>query len=395
MMQTTDVAVIGAGPAGAIAAHRLAAAGVRVTLLEQAAFPRDKICGDAVTRLGLETLARTGLAAWSAPFKAITALRFTAPDDQVLDIALPPEPEGSACRIIPRIHLDARLAQAAVEAGAVLREGVRVQRIDIDEGEARVHANGDVVHAALVILAEGSNAALTRRLGLLSETCDLLAVRQYLKGDADPGGPVEFHFQPAILPGYVWMFPEGDGRLNIGAGTYTRRVRDKDADLKAIVAAFKAHHPITAERLAQTEPDGPIQGHLLHTHLGGTRTHSARVLVAGDAAGLVSPFTGEGIAAGMWSGDIAAAHALTALQRGDLSAASLAPYTRKLHARYRADQRAGRLLRAVLRFPNVLNRAFRNLRQDAALATLFGRIFLDEASPRRLLAPTTLWRLLR
>lgn len=394
-MQTTDVAVIGAGPAGAIAAQRLADAGARVMLLEQATFPRDKICGDAVTRLGLEMLARTGLAAWSRPFKAITALRFTAPDGQVLDITLPPESGGSACRIIPRIHLDAQLAQAAVEAGAVLREGTRVQRIDIDEDKARVHASGDVVHAALVILAEGSNAALTRRLGLLNETCDLLAVRQYLKGDTDPGGPVEFHFQPAIIPGYVWMFPEGDGRLNVGAGTYTQRVQRKEVDLKAIVAAFKAHHPVTADRLAQAEPDGPIQGHLLHTHLSGTRTHSTRVLVAGDAAGLVSPFTGEGIAAGMWSGDVAAAHALTALQRGDLSAAGLAPYTRALHARYRADQRAGRRLRAFLRFPRILNRAFRNLRQDAALATLFGHIFLDEVSPRRLLAPTILCRLLR
>jgi geranylgeranyl reductase family protein len=394
-MQQTDVAVIGAGPAGAIAAHRLAAAGVRVMLFEQATFPRDKICGDAVTRLGLETLARTGLEAWSASFKAITALRFTAPDAQVLDIALPPEPGGVAGRIIPRKRLDARLARAAVEAGAILREDTHVQRVDIDTSAARVYAGGDVVHARLVILAEGSNAALTRRLGLLNETCDLLAVRQYLRGDTNPGGPVAFHFQPAILPGYVWMFPEGDGRINVGAGTYTRRVRQKDVDLKAIVAALKANYPITAERLAQTEPDGPIQGHLLHTHLAGTRTHNPRVLVAGDAAGLVSPFTGEGIAAGMWSGEIAATHARAALQRGDLSAAGLAPYTRTLRARYRADQCAGRLLRAVLRFPNVLNRAFRNLRQDPALATLFGRIFLDEASPRKLLAPTTLWRLLR
>ena len=394
-MQRTEIAVIGAGPAGAIAAQRLAAAGVRVTLFEQATFPRDKTCGDAVTRLGLDALARTGLEAWSSSFKAITALRFTAPDDQVLDVSLPADTDGAACRIIPRITLDARLAQATVDAGAVLREGTRVRRVEIDESEARVYVPGGAVQAELVILAEGSNAALTRRLGLLREACDLIAVRQYLSGDSDPDGPVEFHFQPAILPGYVWMFPEGDGRINIGAGTYTRRVRHRAVDLNAILAAFRAQHPVTAERLAQTEPDGPPKGHLLHTHLGGTRTHSARVLVAGDAAGLVSPLTGEGIAAGMWSGEIAATHALTALQCGDISAAGLAPYTRALYARYHADQRAGRLIRAVLRFPKVLNRAFRNLRQDATLAALFGRIFLDEASPRRLLALTTLWRLLR
>ena len=394
-MQRTEIAVIGAGPAGTTAAHRLAAAGVQVTLFEQATFPRDKICGDAVTRLGLDVLARTGLAAWSLPFKEIPALQFTAPDGQVLDVALPTGTDGTACRIIPRATLDSRLAQAAADAGALLREGTHVRRVEIDETEARVSVSGGTVHAKLVILAEGSNAALTRRLGLLRETCDLVAVRQYLSGDSDPDGPLEFHFQPAILPGYVWMFPEGDGRINIGAGTYTRRVRHKAVDLNAIVAAFRSQHPVTAERLAQTEPDGPIKGHLLHTHLGGTRTHSSRVLVVGDAAGLVSPLTGEGIAAGMWSGETAATHALNALQSGDVSAAGLAPYTRALRARYHADQRAGRFLRAVLRFPKVLNRAFRNLRQDATLATLFGRIFLDEASPRRLLAPTVLWRLLR
>jgi geranylgeranyl reductase family protein len=373
----------------------LAAAGVRVVLLDRATFPRDKICGDAVTREGLEVLERSGLAKWAAQFKPIEVLRFTSPDLQVLDVPVKLSNNGCVGRIIPRQSLDVNLVQAAVKAGADLKEGIKVQTVHIDQQEGcRVVAQGLEVAAQVTILAEGSNAGIARRLGLLQETFDLLAVRQYLAGDIDPAGPLEFHFQQMIIPGYTWMFPVGNGHLNIGAGTYTWRVRSKAVDLRAVLEHFKANHPVIKKRLAQTEPLGAIKGHPLRTHLGGTRTHANRTLVVGDAAGLVSPFTGEGIASGMRSGEMAASQVLNALAWGDFSAEALAPYTRSLEARYKGDQRAGRILRTILKYPRILDRFIRRLRQDKALALLFGHIFLDEKSPRRLLAPKILLRLL-
>jgi flavin-dependent dehydrogenase len=128
--------------------------------------------------------------------------------------------------------------------------------------------------------------------------------------------------------------------------------------------------------------------------LGGTRTHAERVLVAGDAAGLVNPLSGEGIASALESGELAATHALAALESGDFSAQALAAYSQALEARYKADWRAARILRLAVSVPRLLNRVFRRLRRDKELALLIGHVIIGHKSPRLALRPTTLLRLL-
>jgi geranylgeranyl reductase family protein len=391
----TDVAVIGAGPAGSVAAHRLAVAGAQVTLLERATFPRDKACGDGVSAHGLAVLARTGLDEWAAQFTAPEVLRLTSPDGQVLDVR--PEPINGHCygRVIPRRLLDARLAQAAAEAGAHLLEGTRVQSVEQADGRSlRIVAGSLTIDTQMVILADGSNASLTRRMELVQEPPELIAIRQYFAGDAGPAERLEIHFEPWITPGYTWVFPVGDGHVNVGTGTFARRVRQDGIALRDILNHFTADLATTEGRLAQAEPVGPVRGHPLRTRLGSTRTHAERILVAGDAAGLVSPLSGEGIARALESGEVAAAHALSALTAGDFSAQALASYSRTLQARYAADQRAARIVRLALNKPRLLNRIFRKLQRDEELALLIGYIVLSHKSPRLALRPTTLLRLL-
>ena len=390
----TDVAIVGAGPAGSVAARRLAAAGVRVVLLERDTFPRDKPCGDGVSARSLAVLARTGLAGWASRFPTPEILRFTSPDGHVLDVR--PKTGDGYCygRTIPRRLLDARLAQAAVEAGARLVEGTRVRSVVRIDGRTRVIADGLEVAAQLVILSDGSRAPITRRLGLTSGPAELVAVRQYFVGDVGPEERMEIHFEQPVVPHYTWLFPLGDGRVNVGTATYTRRARRGDINLREALARFVAGHPVAEGRLARAEPVGPVRGHPLRTRLDSTRTHAERVLVAGDAAGLVNPLSGEGIAPAMESGELAAARALVALEAGDFSAQALAPYSQALGARYGADQRAARILRLALNAPRLLNRIFRRLRQDDELALLIGYIIIGHRSPRLALRPTTLLRLL-
>jgi len=389
----TDVAIVGAGPAGSLAAQRLAGGGARVVLLERATFPRDKPCGDGVSACGLAVLARTGLDEWASQFPAPDMLRLIPPDGQVLDV----QPQAAFCygRTIPRRLLDARLAQAAVGAGARLWERTRVRGVERANGAGlTVVADGLEVTAQLVILADGSNAVVTRKLGLVQGPSEFVAVRQYMAGDTGPPGRMEVHFQKKTAPGYTWLFPMGNGRVNVGTGTSIRRVRRGEAMLREVLARFASDPTATDGRLARAEPIGPVQGHLLRARLGSTRTHAERVLVIGDAAGLVSPFSGEGIAPALESGEMAAARALAALATGDFSARALAPYSRALEARYGADQRAGRILRLALNSPRLLNRVFRRLRLDDELALLITYIFIGYKSPRLALRPTTLLRLL-
>jgi geranylgeranyl reductase family protein len=391
----TDVVVVGAGPAGSAAAHRLATAGVHVTLLERATFPRDKACGDGVSARGLAALARTDLGEWASQFTAPQVLRLTSPDGQVVDIQPTTDDDHCYGRTIPRRLLDARLAQAATEAGARLLEGTRVQGVEQVNGHSlRIVADGLMIDARMMILADGSNAPVTRRMGLVQEPPELIAIRQYFAGDAGPTERLEIHFEPWITPGYTWLFPMSDGHVNVGTGTFIRRVQQDGIELRDILDRFTADPVATEGRLARAEPVGPVQGHPLRTRLGGTRTHAERVLVAGDAAGLVSPLSGEGVAPAMESGELAAVHTLGALAAGDFSAQALAPYSRALKAHYGADQRAARIVRSVLNAPRLLNRIFRKLRRDEGLALLIGYIVLGHKSPRLALRPTTLLKLL-
>jgi geranylgeranyl reductase family protein len=389
-----DVAIVGAGPAGSVAAHRLATSGAQVVLLERAAFPRDKPCGDAVTK-GLEVLARSGLGEWASQFLAPEVGRMTSPDGQVVDIHL--KVNGDYCygRTIPRRLLDAQLAQAAVEAGACLIEGTRVRTVEQADGHQRtVVADRLEVTAQTIILADGSHAPITRQLGLARGTPEILAIRQYLAGDTGPAERVELNFQQAIIPGYAWVFPIGDGRVNVGVGTFNQRVRRGEVALRDTLARFVAHPAVIDGRMARAESAGPARGHPLRTQLGDTRTHADRLLVAGDAAGLVNPLSGEGIAPALESGELAAAHTLAALEAGDFSARALAAYSQALEARYNPDQQAARVLRLVLSVPRLLNRVFRRLGQDGELALLIGHIIIGHKSPRLALRPTTLLRLL-
>jgi geranylgeranyl reductase family protein len=390
-----DVAIIGAGPAGSTAAQRLAAAGVKVVLLEQATFPRDKPCGDGVTARGLKVLERSALAGWLSHFPAPRVGRMSSPDGQVIELRLHPDDHYCYGRTIPRRLLDEQLAHAAVRAGARLIEGTRVREIGPAEKNGRYVNAGELrLTAGLVILADGSPAPLTRRLGLSTGQPEMIAIRRYFAGDVGPQERLEIHFRPHIAPGYAWIFPISESCVNVGIGTFRHHVRDRKLRLREALDDFIADTALTEGRLARAEPAGPLQGHPLRMQLNGARTHDDRILVAGDAAGLVNPLSGEGIAQALESGELAASYALAALETGDLSARALAAYSRALKARFEADHRAASLLRLVLAAPGLLNRVFNRLRQDARLALLIGHIIIGHTSPRAALRPYTLLRLI-
>ena len=390
---------MGAGPAGSAAAQRLATAGARVVLLERATFPRDKPCGDGVSARGLAILARMGLDEWTCQFPGPGIGRITSPNGQVLDLRPPVASTLCYGRTIPRQLLDARLAEAAVTAGARLVEGTRVRSVDgaNDPTGSRITiaADGLEIAAHLAILTDGSHAPVTRRLGLVQEPAELVAMRQYFSGDAGPHERMEIHFQPQeVLPGYTWVFPIGNDRVNVGTGTFFQRAHQSEVSLRRIFASFLGDSEVTEGRLVRAEPVGPVRGHPIRTRLDRTRSYARRILVAGDAAGLVNPLTGEGIAVALESGQLAATQALSALETGDFSACALAPYGQALRARFLADQRAARFLRIALFVPRLFNHVMQRLRHDPKLALLIGYIIVGYKPPRLALRPRTLLRLL-
>lgn len=393
MLTNADVMIIGAGPAGSVAAHRLARAGVSVLLLDQAVFPRDKICGDGVGSRGVAVLERTGLGAWSRGYLAPEVMRLTAPDGEALEV-WPDKHDYCFGRVIPRTELDAALVRQAVKQGALLREGTRIEQISVEAEQITASANGGRFSARLLILAEGSHGTLSRKLGLVTRKADLFALRQYFANQTDPSACMEFHFQPWILPGYTWIFPMNGGRANVGTGTFTYRLTQNGVDLRQFLACFTAEQQQPGKSLYGASPQGDSKGYPLRTGLGSVRTRADRLLLAGDAAGLVNPMSGEGISSGMESGELAAQTALRALEAGRFSAEGLAGYTRLLGERFVPDWRAARLFRQVLNMPALLNHIFRRMRRDPRRALQFAYLLLNDTPQRNLLNPLYLLKFL-
>jgi len=392
-----DVIVVGAGPAGASAAYFLAGAGVDVLLVDQEVFPREKVCGDGLASRALAVLERMGLGDWLRGFPEPEVMLFSSPNGEAVRIQ-PERPEGfSYGRVIPRISLDEAVVERAAGAGARLLEGAKITSLEQwkDGLRLRGERNGQTLYldAQLAIAADGGQASLTRHLGLIQRPPDLVAVRAYFEGDVGPENRPEIHVERVIMPGYDWIFPMGGGRVNVGTGTLVSTVKERSLSLAKVMRQFVANNPYARERLRLAEMVSPVQGHPLRTDLRGTRPYGQRVLVAGEAAGLVNPLSGEGIAYALESGEMAATHARCALESGDFSEAALSAYGQALHRRYGADHRVARFLRIFFKYPWLLNRLVRRMQQDSDFALTFGLVVIGVESPRTVLSPRFLSRL--
>ncbi|GAA2877259.1 hypothetical protein GCM10010472_38690 [Pseudonocardia halophobica] len=293
-----DLAVVGAGPAGAATALGAlhTAPGLRVALLDRADFPRDKACGDGVAPHVLDRLAEVGVTGLLDDRVPVARLRLARGDRGVDRMMARPS------YVVPRRLLDARLVEAACGAGAML---VRHRVRDLAVGHSDVVLDGRH-RAAVVVGADGARSVVRRRLGW-STARTAFALRGYAPVSAGREQAQVIAFGTARQPAYAWSFDRGDGLANVGYGEVLGR----------------GPAPTRSELLDRLEEllpgagrDGTDwKGH--HLPLSGARwwPPTGRVLLVGDAAGLVNPMTGEGIyyavATGLAAGR-AAARAITA-----------------------------------------------------------------------------------
>jgi geranylgeranyl reductase family protein len=387
-----QIVVVGAGPAGAAAAFFLAQAGVDVLMVDQATFPRDKSCGDGLGFYAGKMLEKMGLLEWVSDFSPILRIQISSPNGNSARLPRPPEIKHSY--VVSRIEFDARLVERAVEVGARLEQGVRVTDLDVPstgDGHARLRgeANGKAItlQAPLVIAADGGPAPFTRRLGLIRERAEWVAVRTYFEGDRGDPNQIEIHWEKAVMPGYGWVFPLGGGRANVGIGCRTKDLKRLPKSLRDMLWVFVERNPFARERLQHARRSGSLIGHPLRANAEYVTPYTDRVLVAGEAAGLVNPLTGEGIATAMLSGQIAATHARRALEHGDFTAQGLSGYGRAFHKRFDRLHRSAHLARRVLSVSWLLNRAVRRASHDSVYRRQLAAVILGRDLPLELLKP--------
>lgn len=273
-----DVLVVGAGPAGSSAAIHLARGGARVLLADKARFPRDKPCGGGLTGRALKRIPVDPSPVVERDVDRFElrlryGARFARSHDEPL------------IRMTQRRRLDAFLADHAAAAGAELRDGARVELAEVG-GTCVARVGADTVRADVVIGADGANGVVARAAGLGDGIVRGVALEgnvplAALPGDLERTAVIEL----AVLPGgYGWVFPKGD-HANLGVGGWGSegpRLRDH-------LARLAGEHGLSLDALTD------LRGHRLPMRRLGTPAGRGRVLLVGDAAGLVDPLSGDGM----------------------------------------------------------------------------------------------------
>jgi menaquinone-9 beta-reductase len=348
-----DVVIVGAGPSGASCAYWLADAGWDVVVVEKKVFPREKTCGDGLTPRAVRQLADMdleGALAGSHRYQGLRAFGF----GRSIDMRWPEHPNfPDYGYTITRHDLDGLVAGHAEAAGATLLQGTEVTAPVVDEKAAlagplptltgvTVKAKGAAatrtIKARYVVVADGSNSRVGRMLGTTRRR-DLpmgMALRGYYRSERHDDPFIESHLdirdaEGNVVPGYGWIFPMGDGRVNVGVGLLSTDQRWKGLNTSHLMDAFVDFAPASWGIRPETSLGPPTGGKLPMGLSVGPRA-GGNVVITGDAGGAINPFNGEGIAYGYETGRLAAAalgHALTGEGEG-----ALRDYDRELTAAY-------------------------------------------------------------
>jgi len=353
MTERVDIAVIGGGPAGAAAGIAAAQAGLRVVVLEKSEHGRDKICGDGLTPRAVAAMDRLGVPLDGA--HRIGGLRMVA-GRQVRELPWPSGgrfPDHGA--VWPRRRLDAALIDAAAAAGADVRFGVEAEPV-IDDGRVvGVSTPSGRIDADLVVVAAGAPGKIARMLGAerVADEPFGLAIRAYAETPRHGEDMLEacLTLRDAAgtpVPGYGWMFPCGDGTVNIGVGALSTMRGFKSLNLNTLLDAYR---DLVVDSWSLGEYLERPRAWRLPMSV--QRRHGPGWVAIGDAAGLVNPMNGEGIDYGLESG-MAAVDAFM----GGVDTAP-ARYDAEIGAKFDSFLRTGRRFAFLIGHPRILRSGLR------------------------------------
>lgn len=366
--EVVDVCIVGAGIAGSTCAYYLAEKGINVLLLEKEKFPRDKICGDAITpraqihlkRMGvLDSILKEKKGHWAKIGGILSPCGIRYSGNSAVRAGSP------LVIAIKRMILDEKMAHAAVEAGARLVENYSVKGAEFSHSEGiwTVYSNDEAqpsFRARVLVAADGANSHLAKSLGIVTTNPKAICSRSYVEA-----GTFRFNedgvcfYRPSTIPGYLAIFRQADGGLGLCCYIMPGG-KSKIGDLKKMHHTLIKDDPYISAELGPEAKIEKMKAGFLRTELIPV-SYSDHLLIAGDAAGHIDPLTGEGIQYAMDAGEIAAGVLEEAFSKKDFSKKFLKRYQKLCMKSFGRDFKwSSRMTRWFARNPVFLD-AYANL----------------------------------
>ncbi len=407
-MQSTSVCIIGTGPAGAMAALRLAKDNIPFLIVDKDEFPREKICGDALSgkvphiirRLSPELLER--FEEKCNPMHSF-GIRFIAPGDHVFDVPFI-ENYDAAIHPLPgytvrRELLDAFMVEEIKNlAGDHLLTSCAVNTVErVDDG-FMLDTTAGKIRTKLLIDASGTTASFPVPYDKPGPSAKktALAVRAYYKGVTDMHDQnfIELYFLEDLLPGYFWIFPLPGGLVNVGIGIRKDIVLKKKINLSAVMDEIIRSHPHVSPRFRDAELMGkPAAGKL---PLGNPkfRISGDRYMLAGDTAHLVDPLTGEGVGNALYSGFIAAEQAIECFDSQLFGDKFMNAYDKRIKRVLGKEMSISGNFQRMLKYPRMVKWIAKKADGNKHIPGLMSSMFTDLDHRKKLLNPFFIIRVL-
>ena len=405
------VVIVGAGPAGSTASIFLSKAGIPHLLIDKATFPRDKICGDALSGKVIPILRKMSpelpemLSVNSDQFIGSYGIRFSAPNGKYIDIPFDNskdfkgKPPGF---ISKRIDFDNFLFKRTSSSFCEIREQhslKSVKRID-NELELEIESSEGTykIITSQLISSEGDRSITAKTLGgyKMEPAHYCAGIRTYYEGitEMHEHNFIELHFLKEMLPGYLWIFPLPNGMANVGAGMLSSRIRNKKADIKKQMQHAIAHNPKISHRFKNARIVDPVKGWGLPLGSKKRPISGSNYLLTGDAASLIDPFTGEGISNAMYCGMIGAEITMAAIAANDFSAKFLKEYDNKIYHRLWDELRLSKTMQDLSSVPWLFNFVVNRAQKNKTLQDTISCMFDDLELRSRLRNPAFYLKLL-